>query len=542
MAKAWYDNAAPAMEMGGLLGMPDMSLTAEDKKRALIQALMQGGLGMAAASLNGANTSRAMGAGLLGGADAYGQGLQAPMGRFNQAKEQLDFQGKQIGNAKNYGELQQQQNLQRILSGVGNVTANPFAMPSMQGDVNGIQAEVGRGPLSPDSPEMQQGAAKAQASLFSNPAFLAKLAANGMKGGDISALGGRFDPQERKAGGVYVDPTDNSSFVVPNYSEGWQVQNGKKTAVPGQTDFLKGNTSAVEEAKAKYDVMQVPQSDGSNRMMSRADFLNRQQAEPQVFNVGSDAEAQALAKVLEKTGAPFSVRVAGSSPSQGAPKLGVSQSPTEQAVQTANALLSPEAQKIATSEGLKASIDRIGKSKDLAKTSVDSALALQQAMDAVKGGAYQGRFADWKTAGAAVMTALPGLSELVDPKILGNSQVAAAHLSEQILGKIKTLGANPSNADREYITKTVAQLTNDPTAFARLTNYMQSMTMRGIENHNADASRIHSVKGLDPSLTGTDYTVNAPAQLVEARQKVITVFKNGTPEQKKHLRALGYVE
>ena len=71
---------------------------------------------------------------------------------------------------------------------------------------------------------------------------------------------------------------------------------------------------------------------------------------------------------------------------------------------------------------------------------------------------------------------------------------------------------------------------------------MQSMTMRGIENHNADASRIHSVKGLDPSLTGTDYRVNAPAQLVEARQKVMTVFKNGTPEQKKHLRALGYVE
>jgi len=446
------------------------------------------------------------------------------------------MQGDQIGNAKNYAELQQQQNLQRLLGGVGNVTANPFQM-----EANGNGA-MGIGPLAPDSPEMQQGAMRAQASLFNNPAFLAKLAANGMKGSDISALGGRFDPQKRDAGAMYQNPVDGSSFVVPNYSEGWQVQNGKKTAVPGQTDFLKGNTSAVEEAKAKYDLTSVPQSDGSNRMMSRLDYLNSQQAEPQVFNVSSDAEAQALAKVLEKTGAPFSVRVAGSSPIQGAPKLGVSQSPTEQAVQTANAMLSPEAQKIATSEGLKASIDRIGKSKDLAKTSIDSALALQQAMDAVKSGAYQGRFADWQTAGAAVMSALPGLNEMIDPAKLAKSQVAAAHLSEQILGKIKTLGANPSNADREYITKTVAQLTNDPAAFTRLTNYMQSMTMRGIENHNADASRIHSVKGLDPSLTGTDYRVNAPAQLVEARQKVMTVFKNGTPEQKKHLRALGYVE
>lgn len=536
MAKNWYDGPVPTADLGILGGLPSLALTEEDKKRAFWQAMMQGGMGMAAASLGGANTSQALGKGLLGGADAYGQGLMAPMARFNQAKEQLDFQGKQLGNAKNYAELQQQQNLQRLLGGVGNVTANPFQM-----EANGNGA-MGIGPLAPDSPEMQQGAMRAQASLFNNPAFLAKLAANGMKGSDISALGGRFDPQKRDAGAMYQNPVDGSSFVVPNYSEGWQVQNGKKTAVPGQTDFLKGNTSAVEEAKAKYDVMQVPQSDGSNRMMSRLDYLNSQQAEPQVFNVSSDAEAQALAKVLEKTGAPFSVRVAGSSPSQGAPKLGVSQSPTEQAVQTANAMLSPEAQKIATSEGLKASIDRIGKSKDLAKTSIDSALALQQAIDSVKGGAYQGRFADWQTAGAAVMSALPGLNEMIDPKKLANSQTAGAHLSEQILGKIKTLGANPSNADREYITKTVAQLTNDPAAFTRLTNYMQSMTMRGIENHNADASRIHSVKGLDPSLTGTDYTVNAPAQLVEARQKVMTVFKNGTPEQKKHLRALGYVE
>lgn len=532
-----YDGSFISPEMGAL-GIPSFDLTEADKKRALWQALMQGGIGMAAASLGGANTSQALGKGLLGGADAYGQALSAPLQRMELFGKQLKLQGDQLSNAKNLAELNDRKNMQGLFGSIGKINVNPFdAQQNIVDAGDGYKVDFGRGPM-----DNLVSTEQAQAAQFRNPAFLAQLMASGVKGSDLTALAGRFDPQKRDAGAMYQNPVDGSSFVVPNYSEGWQVQNGKKTAVPGQTDFLKGNTSAVEEAKAKYDLTSVPQSDGSNRMMSRLDYLNSQQAEPQVFNVSSDAEAQALAKVLEKTGAPFSVRVAGSSPIQGAPKLGVSQSPTEQAVQTANAMLSPEAQKIATSEGLKASIDRIGKSKDLAKTSIDSALALQQAMDAVKSGAYQGRFADWQTAGAAVMSALPGLNEMIDPAKLAKSQVAAAHLSEQILGKIKTLGANPSNADREYITKTVAQLTNDPAAFTRLTNYMQSMTMRGIENHNADASRIHSVKGLDPSLTGTDYRVNAPAQLVEARQKVMTVFKNGTPEQKKHLRALGYVE
>jgi hypothetical protein len=534
VAKNWFDGPIPTPEIGILGGLPSLQLTEEDKRRAWAQMLMQGGLATAAASLGGANTGRALGTGLLGGAEAYGQGLQAPAARMDAYAKQLKMQGDQIGNAKGMEELAK---LKRDASDYAN--KNDFL--AMLNDPGRAAMLYGGGPSVQNEQRASQFGAN-PAMLLSDPRMNLKALQAGVDPKQLGAALENTRPFKMDPGAMYQNPVDGSSFVVPNYSEGWQVQNGKKTAVPGQTDFLKGNTSAVEEAKAKYDLTSVPQSDGSNRMMSRLDYLNSQQAEPQVFNVSSDAEAQALAKVLEKTGAPFSVRVAGSSPIQGAPKLGVSQSPTEQAVQTANAMLSPEAQKIATSEGLKASIDRIGKSKDLAKTSIDSALALQQAMDAVKSGAYQGRFADWQTAVAAVMSALPGLNEMIDPAKLAKSQVAAAHLSEQILGKIKTLGANPSNADREYITKTVAQLTNDPAAFTRLTNYMQSMIMRGIENHNADASRIHSVKGLDPSLTGTDYRVNAPAQLVEARQKVMTVFKNGTPEQKKHLRALGYVE
>ena len=196
--KNWWDTAAPTMEMGGLLGMPSLDPTDEDKKNAIKQMLIQMGMGMAANS--GKGTNAAIGAGLLGGVQGYQQGMQGPANRFEMAKQQLDFQGKQLGNAKAYNEVQQTQNLDKLLSGIGNVTGNPFEQVA-QG--NGAW---GQGPLAPDSPEMQQGNAKAQAAMFSNPAFLAKLAANGMKGSDISALGGRFDPRQISAGGYSQNP------------------------------------------------------------------------------------------------------------------------------------------------------------------------------------------------------------------------------------------------------------------------------------------------------------------------------------------------
>ena len=102
-AKNWWDTAAPTMEMGGLLGMPSMSPTEEDKRQALKQMLMQMGMGMVANSHKG--NQAALGAGLLGGVQGYQQGLQGPMNRFEQAKQRLDFEGKQLGNAKTSEEL-----------------------------------------------------------------------------------------------------------------------------------------------------------------------------------------------------------------------------------------------------------------------------------------------------------------------------------------------------------------------------------------------------------------------------------------------------
>ena len=105
MAKNWFDGPIPTPEIGILGGLPSLQLTEEDKRRALAQMFLQGGLATAAASLGGANTSQALGKGLLGGADAYGQGLQAPAARMDAYAKQLKMQGDQIGNAKGMEEL-----------------------------------------------------------------------------------------------------------------------------------------------------------------------------------------------------------------------------------------------------------------------------------------------------------------------------------------------------------------------------------------------------------------------------------------------------
>ena len=125
-------------------------------------------------------------------------------------------------------------------------------------------------------------------------------------------------------------------------------------------------------------------------------------------------------------------------------------------------------------------------------------LLCKRQINAVKKGTYQGRFADWQTAGAALASAIPGLDKMVDPEKLANSQVASKHLTEQVLGRIKALGVNPSNADREYITKNHSDADQRPGSVLRLTNYVQSMSLRAVDAHNAAADRLHATKGYRP--------------------------------------------
>lgn len=534
-----YDGSFISPEMGAL-GIPSFDLTEADKKRALWQALMQGGIGMAAASLGGANTSQALGKGLLGGADAYGQALSAPLQRMELFGKQLKLQGDQLSNAKNLGELNDRKNMQGLLGSVAKVTASPF-------EVQGSQ-ELGVGPLNPNLPEMQAANQQAQAAKFRDPAFLSQLMASGIKGSDLTALAGRFDPRSISANSWQQDPISGQSSYFGSLPQGMSVQNGRPAFMPGYQDEVQKADAAKafnEQAiKAKFDDW-VKQQEAGREVVTlpnkgTPETVLRSQL-PQILGGGpaigkNDPQPAAIYSNAEAAKLYASMPDGPEKQSLGRALMGGQQGNSGMG-QGVNQITQN-----ATQEGIKASIDAIGKSKDKAAESLNAALALQEATNAVKKGTYQGRFADWQTAGAALASAIPGLDKLVDPEKLANSQVASKHLAEQVLGRIKALGVNPSNADRDFIMKTIPMLTNDPAAFTRLTNYVQSMSLRAVDAHNAAADRLHATKGLSPDLIGMNYRIEVPQEIAQQRNAIKLLLQKGTPQERKQLRDMGYLD
>lgn len=533
-------------DLGSLLQMPSLDLTEEDKKRARSQMLLQMGLGL----MQRGNLQDGLKGGLMG----YQQGMQAPGQRMDAYGKMLKIQGDQLGNAEKMQGLAQQRNMQGLLGSIANTTANPFQMEAQ------APGAVGTGPLAPDSPEMVLGAQQAQARMFQDPAMMAKLLASGMKGADVKSMAERFDPRQVAAGSYSVDGLSGQKTYnadpVQGIGMGPQGVYNLPGAIGASQDRLLGTKAAEAMAElqrrkgidpldinkegaisgareaAKFPYQTEPYFDPSTGKTSTR-FVQEATGMPSVqgtFNPAKDLasmpegpqkEALRQAIAASQSGKSFTIS------SQGRGDMPTAPNAAEQG---------------ARSKGVEATIERLGKSKDAAKEMLSSSIALQQAQDAVSKGAYQGRFADWQSAGAAVVAAVPGLNALIDPEKLANSQVASKHLSEQILGRIKTLGTNPSNSDREYIQKTVAQMTNDPKAFTRLTNYMQSMMARGIESHNADAESAHGVRGLSPKDIGSDYRIPMPENLSTSRAAVKRLMKTGTAEDKARLRELGYVE
>ena len=538
-----YDGSFISPEMGAL-GIPSFDLTEADKKRALWQALMQGGIGMAAASLGGANTSQALGKGLLGGADAYGQALSAPLQRMELFGKQLKLQGDQLSNAKNLGELNDRKNMQGLFGSIGKINVNPFdAQQNIVDAGDGYKVDFGRGPM-----DNLVSTEQAQAAQFRNPAFLAQLMASGVKGSDLTALAGRFDPRSISANSWQQDPISGQSSYFGSLPQGMSVQNGRPAFMPGYQDEVQKADAAKafnEQAiKAKFDDW-VKQQEAAREVVTlpnkgTPETVLRSQL-PQILGGGpaigkNDPQPAAIYSNAEAAKLYASMPDGPEKQSLGRALMGGQQGNSGMG-QGVNQITQN-----ATQEGIKASIDAIGKSKDKAAESLNAALALQEATNAVKKGTYQGRFADWQTAGAALASAIPGLDKLVDPEKLANSQVASKHLAEQVLGRIKALGVNPSNADRDFIMKTIPMLTNDPAAFTRLTNYVQSMSLRAVDAHNAAADRLHATKGLSPDLIGMNYRIEVPQEIAQQRNAIKLLLQKGTPQERKQLRDMGYLD
>lgn len=133
--------------------------------------------------------------------------------------------------------------------------------------------------------------------------------------------------------------------------------------------------------------------------------------------------------------------------------------------------------------------DQLFKEREVAQAAASTLQGVGEIRKAVQGGAYQGAGADMKLGAAKALGAL-GLQ--IAPNQVANSEQFNTIANQFVLNSIKGLGANPSNADRDFIEKTVPRLSTDPNALPLLLNFMEGKARTQVEGYNA---KIKGVQG-----------------------------------------------
>jgi hypothetical protein len=128
---------------------------------------------------------------------------------------------------------------------------------------------------------------------------------------------------------------------------------------------------------------------------------------------------------------------------------------------------------------------------------------VQSIRDAANRGAYQGAGAELKLGAAK---ALGALGMPYDAKTVANTEVFNASANKFVLDSIKQLGANPSNADREFIEKTVPRLQTDPAALPLLLDFMENKARTQIRGYNSKAKQIQA----QPNARGLPFSLEVP--------------------------------
>lgn len=163
----------------------------------------------------------------------------------------------------------------------------------------------------------------------------------------------------------------------------------------------------------------------------------------QVANVGKALAAPETTDTLKNLAAENKTRVA-----QGLKPL--SPLDYQKAIEAAKANITNVHTNVnaAVNPVLKGVSDRFNESVESANTAREQINSIHEGRAALDDGAITGAFADKRLFGTKV-SGLFGLPQ----DAANNTEVLRAALGNQVLAKAKTLGANPSNADRDYIEK-----------------------------------------------------------------------------------------
>lgn len=122
---------------------------------------------------------------------------------------------------------------------------------------------------------------------------------------------------------------------------------------------------------------------------------------------------------------------------------------------------------------------QLGDYRDAAQTAQGTLQTISNLEAAEKQGAYSGGGASTKLAVGSIINGLTGAT----PKGFVGSQVYNAEANKLVLDHIKVLGTNPSNADREFIEKTVPQLNTSAEARQQMTDFMARKANQAIDTY-----------------------------------------------------------
>ena len=159
---------------------------------------------------------------------------------------------------------------------------------------------------------------------------------------------------------------------------------------------------------------------------------------------------------------------------------------------------------------------QLAEMRDRAVAASNSIETAKNLRGAIQRGVYSGGGANAKTAAANLINGITG----VTPKNLPGSQLFNAEASKLVLDHVKTLGANPSNADREFIEKTVPAMASSPEARDAMIDFLEKKAVKTIDNYKrADtyARKNNSLSGFDlvetPKANGNSVLEQADAIL-----------------------------
>lgn len=136
--------------------------------------------------------------------------------------------------------------------------------------------------------------------------------------------------------------------------------------------------------------------------------------------------------------------------------------------------------------------EQLNKWRGGAETAQNTLGVVQNLRGAEASGAYSGGTANARMAIANFVNGITGAT----PKGLVGSQMYNAEASKLVLDRIKALGANPSNADREFIEKTVPQLNTSAEARKQMADFMERQARQAIDLYQRADTHARKNSGL----------------------------------------------